>query len=264
MSTTEIRALLLKATQDRPAGITLAPAPAPRRARVLVPALASLGVAAAIGLGVVGLPGAEASAQALVAQAADNTSKESFKIHSVSSPKTFQGAFDPVKRVGWFTSSAGTQTRFIGDLMYIREGSGKWRVYPRESVKANDIPDAVRLIKLAPLDPQQALQQLRQATDVRKAGPASGNNWTGTRYTFELGGKSDADGSVEVDSDGRVRTLAMTFADGHVTTEHFTDFGTPVTVTAPPANQIEQGSDPSADKSKPPEGKTPEQKNNKS
>lgn len=245
MNQNELRALLVQATEDRPAGISLMPSPAPRRNRVLVPALASLGVAAAVGISVVGVPGTETSAQAQVVAAVDNTSKESFRIHTTSGPKTFDGAFAPARREGFIVSSDGSETRFVGDLMYIRTGSGKWLAQPRIEGVLKDAPAAVRLVKLAPQDPQAALQELRSATQVREDGQAAGHGWTGTRFTFRLSGDGDlkrgkVTGSVEIDAEGRVRRLAMNFGDGHSTIEAFSDFGTPVSVTAPPADQVEQ------------------------
>ncbi|TMR90062.1 hypothetical protein [Nonomuraea basaltis] len=262
MNEEEVRALLIKATEDRPAGIDLMPTmPRGRPARVLVP-IASLGVAAAVGAIVLALvlPASPSSAQAQVAAAVENTSQESYRIHATSGAKTFDGAFDPVRRVGVITRVGdGAETRFIGDLMYIREHrEGKWMVSSRSEVELKSVPAVIALVKLAPLDPQEALQRLRSATDVRENGSASGQGWTGRRFAFSLedvgeydseeaAGKSlEATGAVEVDDQGRIRRLEVAFSDtSQRNVMDFDDFGTPVTVTAPPANQVEQ---PSPDK----------------
>ncbi|MGS2646329.1 hypothetical protein [Streptosporangium sp. G12] len=263
MNEKELRALLVRATEDRPAGIDLMPAmpaipapAAPRRgpARVLAP-IASLAAAAAVGMVALLLPASQSSAQAQVAAAAENTGRESYRIHSTSGAKTFDGAFDPAQRVGVITRAGdGAETRFVGDLMYVRQQrDAKWMVSPRVEAELRSAPQAVALVKLAPLDPQAALQRLRSATEVREDGSASGQGWTGQRFTFSLegaddpglkgvaGGPVEITGAVNVDDQGRVRRLEVVFGDtGQRNVLDFGDFGTPVTVTAPPADQVEQ------------------------
>ncbi|MFI6513739.1 hypothetical protein ACIBCT_39565 [Streptosporangium sp. NPDC050855] len=266
MNEKEIRALLVRATEDRPAGIDLmssippAPVPAPatprrRPARILVP-IASMGVVTTVGVLTLLLPASQPSAQAQVVAAAENTSQESYRIHSTTGAKTFDGAFDPAQRVGVITRAAdGAETRFVGDLMYVRQQrEGKWTVSARIDAELKSAPQAVALVKLAPLDPQEALRRLRSATDVRENGSASGQGWTGQRFTFSLKdtgepGFKEITGAVNVDDQGRVRRLEVAFGDtGQRNVLDFEDFGTPVTVTAPPADQVEQ---PPADKQKP-------------
>jgi hypothetical protein len=244
MNEKELRALLVKATEDRPAGIDLMPM-LPKRgpARVLVP-IASLAAAALLGVLVLVLPSSQSSAQAQVAAAVENTGQESYRLHCVSGAKTFDGAFDPVQRVGVITRLGdGAETRFVGDLMYNREpGEAKWMVSPRVDEELKSAPAVVGLVKLAPLDPQAALRRLRSATDIRESGSASGQGWTGRRFTFSLGepDAKDLTGSVDVDDQGRVRRLEFVFGDtGHRNVMDFNDFGAPVTVTAPPADQVE-------------------------
>ncbi|MEV6983548.1 hypothetical protein AB0M95_20155 [Sphaerisporangium sp. NPDC051017] len=268
MNEEELRTLLIKATADRPAGIDLMTAVArkPSRVRSLVPMLAAGGVAATVGATVLLLPGNQPSAQAQVATAVENTGSESYRIHVDAGIKKADGAIDPVRHVGELTGSGGTtDTRFVGDLMYVREpGAAKWTVYPRGESERKDVPPATALVKLAPQDPQAALRQLRSATDVRESGPASGPGWAGKRFTFSLksegpgSGKeqstsSPATGSVDVDDQGRVRRLDITFADnGQRDVMDFSDFGIPVTVTAPPADEVQQPpADKPADKPKP-------------
>jgi hypothetical protein len=99
-----------------------------------------------------------------------------------------------------------------------------------------------------PFNPADLLAVLKQSTSVRVAGPASGSGWTGTKYSFtetiNLGGNIYFSGSVSVDSAGRVRQL-VTVSDNStsptegITTVTFGGFGAPVTVTAPPASQVD-------------------------
>jgi hypothetical protein len=103
--------------------------------------------------------------------------------------------------------------------------------------------------------PQQMLAQIKQATTVTVIGPASGPGWTGTRYAFSAtvypGTKIELSGTVTVDRQGRARALTLTMRStgapeifphalaALVTTNAltFSDFGAPVTVTPPPADQ---------------------------
>ncbi|MGW0810250.1 hypothetical protein [Nonomuraea sp. NPDC002799] len=252
MTEDELRALLVKATEGRPAGIDLLPAP-PRRRRIPLPIvspgrfrmprpMASLGVVAAVAMAVaaaVVLPSAQSSAQAQVVAAVENTGQESYRIHTVSGPKTFEGAFDPAQRVGVITRIGdGAETRFIGDLMYGKDpGDEKWVVSPRNDAEIAAAPPAVALVKLAPLDPQAALERLRSATDVRESGSATGPGWTGRRFAFTL---EAITGDVDVDDQGRVRRLEVTFHDGRRLVMDIIDFGATVTVEAPPADQVQE------------------------
>ncbi len=82
--------------------------------------------------------------------------------------------------------------------------------------------------------------------------PASGPGWTGTRYAFTAspgpGSRIKLSGTVTVDQQGRARALVLTTrftsaADVFVMTQALTssEFGAPVTVTPPPADQTFSG-----------------------
>ncbi|MGI8332303.1 hypothetical protein ACRYCC_20225 [Actinomadura scrupuli] len=282
----EIRSLLTAATEDLPAGIDLLRevrrADARPRRRVLVPVLSTLGTASVAGaavLAVTSLTGTP-SARAQVAAAAEQTSGQSFRVHivPVGSAGTLDGVFDPARRTGRMTTSTGVENRYLGDLVYthvpanaaLRPGKSRvmppgktWIVYPRQTAFPQDMPAAIGLVKLAPQDPQLALRRLRSATDVHERGAASGPGWTGHRYTFSVrdgGAKGPAGpragGSVDVDDQGRVRRLDLTFEDADPgpkagqaakagrpaspmhTIMDFSDYGAQVSVTAPPAAQV--------------------------
>lgn len=94
--------------------------------------------------------------------------------------------------------------------------------------------------------PEQMLAEIKAGAEVTVAGPASGPGWTGTRYAFSetLRDKTGLSGTVTVDRQGRTRALALTLrmpsaAGVTVITQvlTFSDFGAPVTVTPPPADQ---------------------------
>jgi hypothetical protein len=259
MSQHEIRALLARATDDRPPGLDLVaglPAARPERraVRAVVP-LVAMGVAAAaiVSVLLLALPLGEPSAQAQMAAAVENTDRQSYRLHGIGADgKAFEGAFDPVRRVGVITMAGDDrETRFVGDLMYVREpGAQTWTAYPRTGL--DTAPVAVALIKLAPLDPQALLRRLRSATNVREAGSASGTGWTGKRFTFVVVDTAAAKrpdvrsgtitGAVDVDDQDRVRRLEFGFdTSGPREVVEFGDFGTAVTVTAPPAAEVDQG-----------------------
>ncbi|WP_336212827.1 hypothetical protein [Nonomuraea sp. LPB2021202275-12-8] len=193
------------------------------------------------------LPASQSAAQAQVVAAVENTSQESYRIHTESGDRTFEGAFDPVERVDVITRHDGVETRFVDDMIYVREGPGStWTASPRKLAELESAPAIVSLVKLAPLDPQAALQRLRSATDVREQGPASGEGWTGERFTFSLedderGKILGATGSVDVDDQGRVRRLEIVHTEtGHRNVMTIGDFGTPVSVEAPPASEVRE------------------------
>jgi len=103
--------------------------------------------------------------------------------------------------------------------------------------------------------PQQMLAEIKKAATVTVIGAVSGSGWTGTRYAFSAtvypGTSIELSGTVTVDRQGRARALDLTMRStgapgifphalaALVTTQvlTFSDFGTPVTVTPPPANQ---------------------------
>jgi hypothetical protein len=108
------------------------------------------------------------------------------------------------------------------------------------------------VIKLGPQDPQFVLQRLRSATRVRETGSASGNGWTGHRYSFTINDRSDAkgpalsaSGTVAVDSQGLVRVLSLHAVEsgqkgggGSDSVIEFGDYGVRVDVTPPPAAEV--------------------------
>lgn len=94
--------------------------------------------------------------------------------------------------------------------------------------------------------PQQMLAEIKQAATVTVAGPASGPGWTGTRYAFSATQRDGTklSGTVTVDRQGQTRALVLTIRSPSavnvlVMTQvlTFSDFGAPVTVTPPPADQ---------------------------
>jgi hypothetical protein len=99
------------------------------------------------------------------------------------------------------------------------------------------------------VDPGALIALLRSAGTVTKQGPASGPGWTGTKYGFTVatsGRVSSVSGTVYVDSQGQVRRLLTTailqigggYHDTSTEDVTFSDFGVPVSVTAPPASQV--------------------------
>ncbi|MFC5001821.1 hypothetical protein ACFPIJ_28780 [Dactylosporangium cerinum] len=265
MNETEVRALLVRGTEDRPPGLNLMAAvpTAPPRGSLVVPLAVAAAVAVAVSMIALALPLGPPSAQAQVAAAVETTSQQSYRIHGTSGDRAFEGAFDPVRRVGVITTvGEGAETRFIGDLMYVRaQGATTWEVSPRMEVAT--APMTVAVVKLMVLDPAQTLQRLRSATDVREDGTASGDDWTGKRFTFTLTDKDEpkADalrtitGALDVDDQGRVRRLQLNFSDtGTVNIINFGDFGVPVTVTAPPAGDVTQPPAGKQDGGKPSKG----------
>jgi hypothetical protein len=256
----DLRPLLAAAVADGPGPTDLLSGVrrAQRRRRVLVPAVAG-GVAAAAVAAFVSVGGAP-SAQATVTAAAAHTGGQSFRVHITERDRTYDGAFDPAHRTGRLASQAG-EDRYLGDTVYTRNAwhgkvalpAGKsWISAPRMSAgDLGRIGTAIEVIKLGSQDPQFVLQRLRSATRVRETGAASGNGWTGHRYSFSIsdrrdakGGVLTASGTVTVDSHGLVRVLSLQTGEGGQkdgrtnAVIEFGDYGVRVDVTPPPAAQV--------------------------
>jgi hypothetical protein len=158
---------------------------------------------------------------------------------------------DPVRHLGATSCSDGLVAREVGGYayLYIPHPAGHpgrhWDQIPTASL--GHLPS---ISGFTAATPQQMLAEIKKAAKVTVAGPASGPGWTGTRYAFS--GTPGADiklsGTVTVDQQGRARGLVLTTrltsaANVLVMTQvlTFSDFGAPVTVTPPPADQTYSG-----------------------
>jgi hypothetical protein len=247
-----------------------------RRMRVLAAAGAAVAVAAAVagvtaarlGRSVSDPPSARtATTSALAKTSADSYrfSLEStvyFGGHELHSD-VVSGAFDPAHELGAERltarsehppSSAGAQIRFVGKYLYtwVSPGSGMGSIgKPWDKTTApppgTDVlyeGDVYGFSTEQPVSPAEVLGLLRSAATVRAGGPASGPGWNGTRYAFivRISAQKSITGTVSVDQQGRVRrVVTITSEKGGFTTDReitFGDFGAPVLVTAPPADQV--------------------------
>ncbi len=189
------------------------------------------------------------------------------------------GAFDPRHRLGEESlvrsslrdngQPVHAQIRFIGGSVYawMSPGSGfgtpgkPWDKSPIPPPGADALPgqDLSGFSGWRPVSPAALLGVLRSAATVRDEGPAAGPGWTGTKYGFTacpsvLGQLRCVTGTVYVDSQGLVRRLVTvaTLRAAHsrsvlmTSTADLTfgDFGTPVSVSAPPAGQVADTSTP--------------------
>jgi len=185
----------------------------------------------------------------------------------VTTRTDLSGAFDPVRRLGEETTSTGEQTRFIGSYVYLNGHltlpDGKsWLRAPSPTlwapVTANrQLRLTAGLLSVAETSPQNLLALLESASQVNRQGSVSGPGWTGTRYAFSVtlaigpAGSGQptvhASGTIDVDQLGRVRRLDAAYtlpAMGSAPPEQataemtFSDFGAPVSVSAPPASDV--------------------------
>ena len=110
---------------------------------------------------------------------------------------------------------------------------------------------------MAETSPQTLFALLKSASTVDRQGGASGPGWTGTSYAFTVrltfgpAGNGQpavtAAGTVGVDQQGRVRSLDVAYtapAQASAPPERvsvemtFSDFGTSVSVSPPPASEV--------------------------
>jgi hypothetical protein len=236
-----------------------------RRTRALVPAgaAAALAGAAAVAVTLTATVASAPSAFAAVSAAAAKTSAESFQVtmHGTSdelgsaSRWEATGAFAPSRGVGEEVIDSGKITDlYVGKHVYQKvqnlPGAGKpWVEYKIWPMTASAIATSPQFGGEEAADPGVLLSLLESAGTVTDEGPASGPDWTGTKYGFTVAAPKDAQvatGTVDVDGKGQVRRLqeTLTVAVGHG--QHFTftedvtfgAFNLPVTVTVPPASQV--------------------------
>jgi hypothetical protein len=212
------------------------------------------------------------SAHAQVTSAAQSTFEQSFHVATTvqgdgGAPVRGHGEFDPSRHVGRFSTDepiGKTEQRFIGDLEYTKIPDTNYMHLPPSPLpnpRTRKPWSVTRISSAGPPDlvtklenPQWALAQLQRATHVRGTDRVSGPGWTGHRYIFtNPAGTSGqpAHGTVDIDANGYVRQVTFTFdqytkEDDRIVpgwlrgTIAFSDYGTPVTVTAPPVDQVDR------------------------
>lgn len=179
------------------------------------------------------------------------------------------GAFDPARRIGEETTSTGEQSRFIGSYVYLHGHlalpAGKsWLRAPSSTLwvpvtASGQLRLTAGLLSVAETSPQNLLALLKSASQVNRQGSVSGPGWTGTRYAFSVtvalgpAGSGQrtvrATGTIDVDQQGRVRRLDAAYrlpaiasasapAEPATVEMTFSDFGAPVSVSAPPARDV--------------------------
>ncbi|GLY91919.1 hypothetical protein [Actinoallomurus iriomotensis] len=246
-----------------------------RRVLAVTVAAATAVAAAIVAVSIIRPP----SAQAQVTSAAQRTFGQSFRVATTvqgdgGAPVRGRGEFDPARHVGRISTEepiGKTERRYIGDLEYTKIPDTNYMHLP-PAKPAPRTRKPWRVIRISPTsspdlqaevdNPQWALERLQQATHVRGTGRVSGPGWTGHRYTFTNPGKTGATGqpahgAVDIDAQGRVRQVTFTF-DQYTKTDDrlvrgwlrgtivFSDYGTAVTVTAPPTDQVDHTPLPAA------------------
>jgi hypothetical protein len=248
------------------------------RLRVALSAAAAAVVAAGVVITLTLTPSPSALAQltSAVSRTAGQSYHFSATTTSVTLPRAgtpmtartnLSGAFDPARRIGEETTSTGEQARFIGSYVYLNghltlPAGESWLRAPSPTlwvpVTASRQPRlSAGLLSVAETGPQNLLALLASASQVTRQGGVSGAGWTGTRYAFSVtvaigpAGSGQpavrAAGIIDVDQLGRVRRLDAAYTLPataparleRVTVEMtFSDFGAPVSVSAPPARDV--------------------------
>jgi hypothetical protein len=146
------------------------------------------------------------------------------------------------------TGQAGPVLREVGGYTYyyIPDAADNHGKHWNRIRNASLLPLPPTINGFTAATPEQMLTEVKEATTVSVAGPASGPGWTGTRYTYRetLKNQTTLSGTVTVDRQGRTRALVLTIRTTgagkvSVITQDltFSDFGAPVTVTPPPPDQ---------------------------
>jgi hypothetical protein len=246
----DIRAMLLAGSDDVPPGIDLLSGMREqaaarhrhrRRMRVLVPAGAVAGVAAAVATLLATSVTNPPSALAAVTSAMVKTSAQSYRFTmngSLTLPSirltqhfALTGAIDPQHGRGTELVTGGPlrgthkyvteQLRFIGKNLYtwVSPASGLGSVgkpwneapIPAPDTRASPGSELRGNTFEQPISPAELLGVLRSAAAVRYVGLASGPGWTGSKYAFTAHPAGSpavtVAGSVDVDQHGRVRSL---------------------------------------------------------
>lgn len=158
---------------------------------------------------------------------------------------------DPVRHLAASTCSDGLRERDVGGYRYIYDAHPDYQPDRHWTAAPNGNPDpgmTSAYYDFTSATPQQMLAQIKKVDRVTVIGPVSGPGWSGTRYAFSAtqGADTKISGTVTVDQQGRARALTLTTrttsSSDIVTVDTqaltFSDFGAPVTVTRPPADQI--------------------------
>jgi hypothetical protein len=251
-----------------------------------VPSLAAVGVAGALAAVAVATSTVTApqpaSAQQRIAAAVTRTAEDGYRIRATmnntkggrNETSVTQGVYDPVGqavRMVVVTPDKGHVTiHHLDGRVYVQlpaQVTGRQPGVPQRArwfLRASRDPNDAGISDLADfgrrvlLSPQEAPELAQSATDVREAGPVSGQGWTGTRFAFTLTDRQwRVTGSVDVDADGRVRRLEFVStstdtAHGVAGTLHwvlsFWDFGIRERVTLPPDSQVHRDPTPDPEK----------------
>jgi hypothetical protein len=266
----EARRLLAAATEDMPPGIDLLAGFAAarrrdrarrRRGRAVLAAGVAVAAAsaAAVALTIGSAPPARATLTVTLTGALTRTLAQSYHLTPTTSSyyissgritnrsqRTCTSEADPVRQLEASSCANGLAWRQVGRYIYLYFTAlpghpGKhWQRFP-----AGSVGGWAGVNGFVTATPQQMLSQIKKANKVTVIGPVSGPGWTGTRYAFasRQAAVLRLSGTVDVDRQGRARALVLTMRSGtiyHLVVTQgltFSDFGTPVTVTPPPADQ---------------------------
>jgi hypothetical protein len=187
----------------------------------------------------------------------------------IKSPLHITGELDLKRNLGEEKLSNGWRTLIVGEEAYtelppsqVKMNGGK--PWTEEPLLDTEPPYRTAGAQLAwdfnsdrPFNPQALLTLLKSGAKVLNEGFVSGPGWSGTRYRFAVSHPKGTRGlvdnitcTVDVDSKGHIRGLAQTtvfVASGKphragemIYTARFTfsDFGIRLSVTPPPASQI--------------------------
>lgn len=218
-----------------------------RRALAIGGALPGVAGVAALGTAVALTTASAPPALAAVASALTRTLAQSYHLREDGCTTRA----DPVRHLKEVSCSNGIAVREVGSYTYRTIGhtipGHPGKTWERTPTACSDRLSKLAINGFTAATPQQMLSEIKKVGKVTVVGPASGPRWTGTRYAFSgrRGSLITISGTVDVDQQGRARNLALSIGlDSRRPAKSvmrqvlvFSDFGAPVRVTPPPADQ---------------------------
>jgi hypothetical protein len=200
-------------------------------------------------------------------QAVDKLGQTSFAFQAQASSASLDGKFDAVHKLGTLQGSLGIGTAqglIVGPDLYVKgvgnDPNAWWHVDTTRLAPGNVLSEATdptlnaSVLNAISSARQTGTNQYAGTIDVptlikqAEAGTSADQQKQAKTLTGLLGQAKTADFTASLDSAGRLTSLALTVPSPNgkqstTVTTNYSDFGTPVTASAPPAAQVKEAPD---------------------